>query len=95
MSVHLSPATEAALAEAAHERGTSSDALADELIRDALGHRSQRSKQPHAATMEEFLDGFIGVFDSRDDVPGGARMSEDPGGAFAEGMVRKRAQGHL
>ncbi|MBV9108782.1 MAG: hypothetical protein JO306_05215 [Gemmatimonadetes bacterium] len=46
-------------------------------------------------TMAQFLEGYIGVFDSRDDQPGGARMSDDTGRKFAEGMMRKRQQGHL
>lgn len=97
MAIHLTPGTESALAREAEARGTTPDVLAEEYVVEAM----QRAKPEPAAdgaeakSLADFLSGYVGVFDSRDDVPGGARLSEEAGKKFAEGMVRKRAQGHL
>ncbi len=45
--------------------------------------------------MEEFLEGFIGVLDSSEHVPGGANMSAMTGRDFADGLLKKRAEGRL
>jgi hypothetical protein len=63
----------------------------DLLLEDQRRIARERTEQ----TMAEFLEGYIGVFDSREDQPGGARMSEDTGRKFAEEMLRKRQQGRL
>ena len=46
-------------------------------------------------TLADYLKDHIGVIDSGEHVPGGARMSEDTGKKFAEGMVEKRRKGRL
>lgn len=63
----------------------------------ALLLKDQRrlARERTETTMAQFLEGYIGVFDSREDQSGGARMSEDTGRKFAEEIVRKRQQGHL
>ncbi len=46
-------------------------------------------------TLSEFLDGYVGVLHSGEKVPGGARLSENTGKKFADGLARKRAAGRL
>ena len=40
-------------------------------------------------TLEDFLQGHIGVLNSSEHVPGGARMSEDTGRKFTEILIKK------
>ena len=46
-------------------------------------------------TLADRLTDYIGVLSSSEYVPGGAQMSKDTGKKFAEGMVKKREEGHL
>ena len=50
---------------------------------------------PDPKTLGDWLEGYIGTFDSREHVPGGAHMSEDAGRKFADGLEEKRKQGRL
>ena len=43
-------------------------------------------------TLADFLQGHIGILHSSEYIPGGARMSEDSGKKFAQGMLKKRHQ---
>jgi hypothetical protein len=99
VSIHLSPSTESRLAQAAQARGTTPDLLAEEFVRERLeAIDDMEAYNPDAEgpqTLAEQLADFIGVLHSGEDVAGGARMSVDPGKRFAEGMLRKRAQGRL
>ncbi|MCZ6678986.1 MAG: hypothetical protein O7E52_17270 [Candidatus Poribacteria bacterium] len=40
-------------------------------------------------TLADRLEGYIGVLDSSENVPGGANMSQSIGKKFSEGMVKK------
>jgi len=99
VSIHLSPSTESLLARAAEARGTTPDILAGELLLGQL--HPEAPGCPAAAegngprTLADFLEGYIGVFDSREDYPGGETFSVDTGKRFAEGMRRKHEQGRL
>ena len=44
------------------------------------------------ATLADFLQGYVGVLHSSEYVPGGARLSEDSGRKFAEGLTAQRQQ---
>lgn len=55
--------------------------------------RTKGRKKPK--TLSEFLDGYVGVLNSSEKVPGGARMSENTGKKFVDGLARKRAAGRL
>lgn len=46
-------------------------------------------------TLAAFLDGYVGVLHSGEKVPGGARLSENTGKKFADGLAKKRAAGRL
>lgn len=96
MTIELTPDVERALAEAARERGTTPQTLALELLRDQLVQPMPSfpdGREP--ANMEEFLEGFIGVLDSSEHVPGGANMSGMTGRDFADGLLKKREEGRL
>jgi hypothetical protein len=99
VSIHLSPNTESLLARAAEARGTTPDILAEELLLEQL--QPEAPGFPTAGngdgprTLVDFLEGYIGVFDSREDFPGGETFSVDTGKRFAEGMRRKHEQGRL
>ncbi len=44
-------------------------------------------------TLADFLQGHIGILHSSEYILGGARMSEDSGKKFAEGLLKQRQQG--
>jgi hypothetical protein len=94
--IHLPAEMDSVVTEAAEKRGTTPDALVEEFVRERLQPEEPPPQNGNQGkTLADFLHGYVGVFDSRDDVPGGAKLSIDTGKQFAEGMVRKHAQGHL
>jgi hypothetical protein len=95
MSIHLTPETESRLAQAARERGTTPDLLAEEYVREGLKHVEPSANGAQPQNLAERLKDFIGVLHSSEHVPGGARMSERTGEQFAAGMLKKRAEGRL
>ena len=69
---------------------------------DRIGRRLLDELPPDATTeanepqsLGDWLAPYIGTFDSREIVSGGARLSENTGRTFAEGMVEKRKRGRL
>jgi len=97
MTITLSGEIEKGLVEQAGKLGTSPEALAIWTLRQRFGPASTASAQEPAApaSMADFLGEFIGCISSDEHVPGGARMSDDPGRQFAEGMLEKRRQDRL
>jgi len=83
-----------ALAAEAHRRGTTPEVLAVDYIRQHLPS-PVGSHQEKKGTAADYLAEFIGIFDSSELVPGGARLSEKSGRDFAEMMRQKRAHGKL
>jgi prevent-host-death family protein len=57
---------------------------------DLQQEETARTEKP--ATLADFLQGYVGVLHSSEYVPGGARMSEDSGRKFAEGLAAQRQQ---
>jgi len=58
-----------------------------------LGLQQEKTTQTEEpATLADFLQGYVGVLHSSEYVPGGARMSEDSGRKFAEGLAAQRQQ---
>jgi hypothetical protein len=96
MEITLPPDIERALTEQASKQGTTPELLALDSLRERfLDVREQAAPPGEYTTLAEFLMGHIGVLHSNEQVSGGARMSEDSGRHFAEGLLRKRQQGHL
>ena len=65
---------------------TEQDRIGQRLLEELSPDDGLASDQPE--TLADWLDGYIGTFDSSDYIPGGARMSEDTGRKFAEGYDR-------
>ena len=94
MSIQLPPDLEEALDQFARRRGTTPDSFVESLVRKELSAAPEADPAP-AGSLAEFLEGYAGVFDSREFIPGGARLSENTGEQFTDILVEKRAQGRL
>jgi hypothetical protein len=96
MEITLPPDIERVLAEEASKRGTTPELLALDSLRERfLAEPAAKAPPRGYATLAEYLGDHIGVLHSSEQVPGGARMSEDSGRQFAAGLLKKRQQGHL
>jgi hypothetical protein len=94
VTITLTPELEKVVIEQAQQQGTTPELLALDKLNE------QFLSRPPAASSEEgnladYLGDFIGCLDSGELVPGGARMSENIGEKFAEGMMQKRNEGRL
>lgn len=96
MILTLTPDIERALVEQARRRGITPERLVLETLRRQFVHQARAERPPGAGeTLADFLDGAIGVLHSDEQVPGGARMSEDTGDTFVAALIEKRRQGRL
>ncbi len=96
MTITLTPDIENALVEQAKEHGTTPEKLALESLRERFVDPTEEGAPIDGAeTLADYLADHIGVIHSSEHVPGGARMSENTGKKFAEGMVEKRRRGKL
>ncbi len=94
-TITLPPDLEGRLADEARRRGTTPELLAVDGLRQLFAPPPANLAPPGNNTLFDFLAGHIGVLSSSEHVPGGARMSENGGKKFAEGLLRKREQGRL
>ena len=85
MTITLEPELEEALDREAQRQGTSPEDLAVQELR-----RRYLPPAEHFDNAYDFLKDCVGVLDSREIVPGGARMSERTGQKFTEILVQKR-----
>ena len=96
MTITLTPDIENALVEQAKVHGTTPENLALESLRERFVASCEESAPTDGAeTLADYLADHIGVIHSSEHVPGGARMSEDTGKKFAQGLVEKRKRGKL
>ena len=96
MTITLTPDIENALVEQAKEHGTTPEQLALESLRERFVEPCEEGAPTSGAeTLADYLADHIGVIHSSEHIPGGARMSEDTGKKFAEGMIEKRKRGKL
>lgn len=94
VTLELAPEDEMQLREKSIQRGQP----AEDYLLTALRHEFERDQpittpieeQKPPQSLAETLKGRTGLFSS-----GGARMSENTGAKFAEGMAEKRRQGRL
>jgi len=93
MTINLTPDVERALTSEATRRGTSVESLVLDCLRSQFVEK--QALLPQNGSLADFLADMIGVIDSGERVPGGARMSENTGKKFAEGMLQKKQQGRL
>ena len=93
VTITLPPELEKAVIQRAHKQGTTPELIA----LDGLREKFLPASEPDAVegTMADFLGDFIGCFDSREIVPGGANLSENTGDKFKELMLQKYREGKL
>ena len=89
MNITLTPDIEQALVDEARRLGTTPEALALDSLRARFVVETSPHVSDDSQTMAEFLEGFIGVIDSEDVTPGGARMSERAHEKFAAGLQER------
>jgi hypothetical protein len=101
MVITLTPEIEQALNELAKKQGTTIEILAVKTLQERLFLskpkplvRKSRTRHPQS-TLADFLDGYVGVFDSSELVKGGAQMSKNTSKKFGEILLEKRRQGKL
>jgi hypothetical protein len=99
MKINVPPDIERALTARANELGTTPEVLAVDSLRERFSAESDMAEKPagkkKAKTLADFLKGYVGVLRSAEKVRGGARMSENAGKKFADGLAQKRAAGRL
>ena len=96
MTIQLSPDLEQVLSEEARRRGTTPELLANECLRERFVRPTDQEKTANGSkNLAEYLAGYIGVLHSSENVPGGARMSEDTGKKFTSILIKQRQQGRL
>ena len=93
VTITLPPEIEEIATERAREQGTTPELLAIDGLREKF--LSVPSGAGSEGTMADFLGDFIGCFDSRDIVPGGANLSEETGRKFKDLMLKKYREGKL
>src|SRR5262245_61069644 len=92
MTITLTPDLEQALIEEARKRGTTPELLALDCLRARFLPPSQpRDPAAEQGSLADFLADHIGVLSSSEHVPGGARLSEEPGKKFAEGLLNSKS----
>jgi predicted transcriptional regulator len=95
MTIDLGPDLEQRLDDFARRKGTTPESLVRSAVEQLLAPAKAEEDTPTPGSLAELLQGYAGVFDSREWVPGGARLSENTGEKFTDILVEKRAQGHL
>ena len=94
-TITLTPDLEAALSTQARGRGTTVELLALDILRAQSLPASPIDEEYSDGSLFDSLQDRIGVPDSREFVPGGARLSEETGTKFAAAMEQKRQEGRL
>jgi hypothetical protein len=87
---------ETPLMEAARRQGTTPELLAVDYLRQRFAAEIQRAAPANGAkNLAEYLGDFIGCIDSGENVPGGARMSENIDEKLTAILLENKRQGHL
>ena len=89
MIITLTPDIEQALAEQAYQLGTTPEQLALDSLRERFAPELAQSEVEKKRMLAEFLRDHVGVLNSSEHVPGGARVSEDTGRKFTEILIKK------
>jgi hypothetical protein len=95
VTIDLTPELKQKLNEEAHRQGTTPESLVRLAVEQLLAPRHEAHAKPAPGSLAELLEGYAGVFDSREWVPGGARLSENTGEKFTDILVEKHAQGRI
>jgi hypothetical protein len=95
VTIDMPPEMEQQLDDLARQRGTTPESLVRSAVEKLLAPVETECDKPAPGSLAELLQGYAGVFDSREWVTGGARLSENTAEKFTDILVEKRAQGHL
>lgn len=95
MTIDIPPEMEQQLDDMARQKGTTPESLVLSAVQHLLSPGAPGPATSPPGSMAEFLEGYVGVFDSRDWTPGGARLSERTGEQFTDILVQKRREGHI
>ena len=91
--ITLPPEIEQIVTERAEQQGTTPEIVALNGLRECF--LSSMSPPNPQGTMADFLGDFIGCFDSRTRVPGGANLAENSGDKFQDLLLQKHREGKL
>jgi hypothetical protein len=94
VTITLPPELERVVTVQAQQQGTTPELLTLDKLREVL-LPAITPPPVTEGTLADYLGEFIGCLDSGELIPGGARMSENIGERFAEGMLQKRREGRL
>ena len=75
MTIPLTPELSQAIGKAAEEQGTTPETLAAEALRARFGRAESETASPDTRTLADRLAPYVGVLDSGETPPDGARMS--------------------
>lgn len=95
MTIDFTPEVEQRLDDMARRQGITPESLVRFAVEQMLTPENQVHDAPTPGSLAELLQGYAGAFDSRDWVPGGARLSENTSEKFADILEEKRAQGRI
>jgi hypothetical protein len=95
MTIDFSPEVEQQLDDLARRQGTTPESLVRSVVEQLLAPEEKVQNRPAPGSLAELLEGYAGVFDSREWVPGGARLSENTSEKFTDILMEKRAQGRI
>jgi hypothetical protein len=90
-TITIPPEIETPLVEAAKRQGTTPELLAVDYLRQRFAAEFPAGAPANGAkNLAEYLEGYIGVIHSSENVPGGARMSENTGKQFTDLLLEER-----
>jgi hypothetical protein len=93
MNITLTPDIEETLTEKARVQGTTPETLALDYLRERLVQPDLDDTSGEGEeTLADLLADYIGVLDSGEFIPGGARMSEKTGEAFTAILAQEHRQ---
>ena len=95
LEIRLAPEEQRLLERAARAQGTTPELLAADFVRECLPSTDAAVEASGPRSVADWLGDSIGVLDSGEIVPGGARLSERISERFAADLQRKRENGHL
>jgi hypothetical protein len=92
MTIELTAELEQMLDDVARRQGTTSESLVLMAVRNIISAAGQESPKAPARSLADRLAPHIGVLDSGELIPGGARLSERRK-EYAEMLMRDHLQG--
>jgi hypothetical protein len=92
MPIPVTPELHQALGRAAEEQGTTPETVAFETLQERFVSEEQAGSG--SRTLADRLARYIGVLDSGEMTPGGARMSERTGSEYGKLLLKRHREGY-